>query len=92
MKLFSVVIDSIIQMQLIEFNLYHPRNIHLKLLATVNAEDSSTAGKRSVGLDNIRYLQVVFSKTGISFWDLLLNFFPVKKSNQLKIKQDGVRL
>jgi len=79
LKLFSVVSDTIIQMQLIEFNLYHPQNIPLKLLATINAEDSSTVGKSSVGLDNIRYLQVVFSKTGISFWDLLLNFFPVKK-------------
>jgi len=79
LKLFSVVSETIIQMQLIEFHLYHPQNIPLKLLATINAEDSSTVGKSSVGLDNIRYLQVVFSKTGISFWDLLLNFFPVKK-------------
>ncbi len=76
-KLFSVVIDNILQMRSIEYNLYQLLNIALNLQATVNAKHSNTTGRRSVGLDNTRYLHVVFSN--ISFWDLLLNFFPVKR-------------
>lgn len=78
-KLFSVVINSIHPMRSIVFNLYEVLNIALNLQATVNAKHSNTTERRSLGLDDTRYLQVVYSN--ISVWDLLLNFFPVKKSD-----------